>query len=144
VRATIDAWTGGAPGPWTRARTTALFIAGTQPGATHQIDPPGLLYSQACGGYRVDLIKAELGPSAWDAADADWMRRARSGPGTRGQYDSRTAYFWGQSSWGGPIAGSCFSRSHLVIHHGPRHPVKDKHGKPPHGGVAPPTPTPSG
>jgi penicillin-binding protein 1A len=145
VRATIDAWTGGAPGPWTRARTTALFIAGTQPGAGHQIDPPGLLYSQSCGGYRVDLVKAELGPTTWDIADADWMRRARSGPGTRGQYDSRTAYFWGRSSWGGPIAGSCStSSSHRGGHRGPQHPVKDKHGKPPHGIIVAPSPSPSG
>ncbi|HEV8403251.1 MAG TPA: transglycosylase domain-containing protein [Candidatus Limnocylindrales bacterium] len=141
VRATIDAWTGGKPGPWTRARTTALFIAGTQPGAAHQIDPPGLLYTVACGGYRVDLVKAELGPSAWDAADADWMRRARSGPGTRGQYDSRTAYFWGQSSWGGPIAGTCSSQR--VIHHGPQRPVKDKHKKPPPPPHGTPAPSPS-
>jgi penicillin-binding protein 1A len=142
VRATIDAWTGGAPGPWTKARTTALFIAGTQPGAAHQIDPPGLLYSTACGGYRVDLVKAELGPAAWDAADADWMRRARRGPGTRGQYDSRTAYFWGQSTWGGSIAGSCTSPRHIVSHPGPPHPVKDKHKH--HKPSPPPPPSPGG
>ena len=31
-------------------------------------------------------------------------------PARTGQYDSRTAYFWKQSSWGGPIAGSCYRR----------------------------------
>ena len=81
VKATIDAWSGGKPGPWTKAKTTSWFIAGTQPGAKKAIDPDGLLYSQSCGGYRVDLVKAELGPSSWDADVADWMRRARGGPG---------------------------------------------------------------
>jgi membrane peptidoglycan carboxypeptidase len=108
VKATIDAWSGGKPGPWTRARTTAWFINGTQPGAKNAIDPDGLLYSVSCGSYRVDLVKAELGPSSWDADVADWMRRARGGPGRVGKYDSRTAYFWQQSSWGGPIAGPCY------------------------------------
>ena len=146
VKATIDAWTGGAPGPWTKARTTAWFIDGTQPGAAHAVDPNGLLYSQACGGYRVDLVKAELGPAAWDADDADWMRRARRGPGVGGQYDSRTAYFWGQSSWGGSIAGSCSAPTrHRGPGHGPGHGDKPKH-KPPHprGVLASPSPAPSG
>ncbi|MEO8438320.1 MAG: transglycosylase domain-containing protein, partial [Chloroflexota bacterium] len=107
VKATIDAWTGGVPGPWTRAKTTAWFIAGTQPGAKRAIDPDGLLYSQSCGGWRVDLVKAELGPASWDADVANWMSRARGGPGRVGPYDSRTAYFWKESSWGGSIAGSC-------------------------------------
>ena len=109
VRATVDAWTGGAPGPWTRATTTAWFIAGTQPGTRGAVDPDGLLYSQGCGGWRVDLVKAELGPLSWEPDVADWMRRASGGPGQLGAYDSRTAYFWGQASWGGPLMGSCSS-----------------------------------
>jgi membrane peptidoglycan carboxypeptidase len=107
VKATVDAWSGGKPGPWTRATTTALFIAGTQPGAKGAVDPPGLLYSQACGRYTVDLVKAELGPSSWDVDVANWMARARRGTGQTGPYDSRTAYFWKQSSWGGQLFGSC-------------------------------------
>jgi membrane peptidoglycan carboxypeptidase len=110
VTATIDAWTGGKPGPWTRQKTRAWFIDGTQPGARNAIDPDGLLYSRACGGYRVDPLKAELGPTAWDQDVADWLRRARSGPGRVGRYDSRTAYFWKQSSWGGPLIGGCAPR----------------------------------
>jgi membrane peptidoglycan carboxypeptidase len=108
VRATIDAWSGGRPGPWTLARTQAWFIAGTQPGARDAIDPDGLLYTSACGGYRVDLVKAELGPSSWGAADRGWMQRASRGPGVAGPYGTRTAYFWGRSSWGGALdTGSC-------------------------------------
>ncbi|MEA2619237.1 MAG: hypothetical protein QOC97_10, partial [Chloroflexota bacterium] len=141
VKATIDAWSGGKPGPWTRARTTAWFIAGTQPDAKNAIDPDGLLYSQACGGYRVDLVKAELGPSSWDPADADWMRRARSGPGRVSQWGTRTAYFWKQSSWGGPIAGSCYSSrpTHGGGNQAPKH--KGKHGG--GGGLPLPTPAPA-
>jgi membrane peptidoglycan carboxypeptidase len=133
VKATIDAWTGGKPGPWTRATTTSWFIAGTQPGARKAVDPDGLLYSRACGSWRVDPVKAELGPSSWDADVADWMRRARGGPGRVGQYDSRTAYFWKQSSWGGAIAGPCYRPK----------PDRDKPGKPtkPSKPPKPPEPT---
>ena len=107
VTATVDAWSGGKPGPWTRLKTRAWFIDGTQPGARRAVDPDGLLYTRACGSYRVDPLKAELGPTAWDSDVADWLRRARSGPGSGGRYDSRTAYFWKQSSWGGPLMGGC-------------------------------------
>ncbi len=107
VQATIDAWTGGAPGPWTRDRVSEWFITGTQPGAARAIDPPGLLYTQACGGWRVDPVKAELGPSAWDSAVAAWLSRARRGVGTLGPYGSRTAYFWQRTGWGGPLFGMC-------------------------------------
>ena len=107
VRATIDAWSGGRPGPWTRDKTVAWFIDGTQPGARRAVDPDGLLYSRSCGGYQVDLLQAELGPVSWYDDVADWMRRARRGPGVAGQYDSRTAYFWEERSWGGSLAGAC-------------------------------------
>ncbi len=135
VRATIDAWTGGRPGPWTRATTSEWFIDGTQPGARKAIDIDGLLYSQTCGSWRVDPLKAELGPISWDADVADWARRARGGPGRAGKYDSRTAYFWGRTGWGGPIVGSCAPTSGTK-------PPKD-HGKPPKGhGPKPPPPSP--
>jgi peptidoglycan glycosyltransferase len=141
IRRTIDAWTGGRPGPWTRETTTELFIAGTQPGANGAIDPPGLLYSQSCGGWRVDPLKAELGPTSWDADVQNWTTRARRGPGVRGPDDTRTAYFWGASTWGGKIIGAC-SPAPRPRHDGPgagggggdggRH---DKPPKPPHGGT---------
>jgi hypothetical protein len=107
VQATIDAWTGGRPGRWTRDTVKEWFISGTQPGASGAIDPPGLLYSPSCGGWRVDPVKAELGPASWNAADAAWLARARRGVGVRGQYDTKTAWFWGRTGWGGPLAGSC-------------------------------------
>src|SRR6478752_3632048 len=136
VRAKIDAWTGGKPGPWTRDTTSEWFIAGTQPGARKAIDPDGLLYSQTCGSWRVDPVKAELGPASWDAAVADWAMRARSGPGRTGQFDSRTAYFWGRSSWGGPLVGSCAVR-HSSGGQGGGH---GGHKKPPGQNKKPPPP----
>lgn len=107
VEARIDAWSGGRPGPWTRDTRVELFKAGTQPGGKHEVDRPGLLYEQACGTWVVNPLKAELGPSAWDDDVADWLARARRGPGVLGPLDTRTAYFWGRSSWGGRLAGPC-------------------------------------
>jgi hypothetical protein len=71
------------------------------------VDRAGLLYRRACGGWRVDPLQAELGPEAWDADVQDWIRRARRGVGVEGEHGSRTAYFWGERSWGGPIIGPC-------------------------------------
>ncbi|HET7725717.1 MAG TPA: transglycosylase domain-containing protein [Candidatus Limnocylindrales bacterium] len=111
VRTRIDAWSGGAPGPWTRTTIREWFRRGTQPGADGAVDPPGLLYSRGCAGWMVDPLKAELGPSAWDADVEDWLRRARRGVGVEGRHESATAYFWGESSWGGPLLGPCRVRS---------------------------------
>lgn len=105
--ARIDAWSGGRPGPWTRATTTDWFIKGTEPGRRGAVDPDGLLYRPMCGSWRVDPVAAEPGPKSWRVDVADWLRRARAGTGVRGDLDSRTAYFWGERSWGGPLAGPC-------------------------------------
>jgi membrane peptidoglycan carboxypeptidase len=123
VTASIDGWSGGRPGPWTRARTSELFIAGTQPGGNRAVDPDGLLYTQSCGGWRVDPLAAELGPRSWDFDIANWLQRARRGPGVLGPLGSRTAYFWNQHSWGGPLLGSC-----------QRPKPAGRHDKPGHGG----------
>ncbi len=107
VSTRIDAWSGGRPGAWTRDTIKEWFIRGTQPGAKGAVDRDGLLYRVACGGWRVDPVKAEIGRDAWRADVADWLRRARRGVGVVGQYDSATAYFWGKSGWGGPLYGAC-------------------------------------
>ncbi len=99
VKATIDAWTGGAPGPWTKDTISEWFIKGTQPGGSDQVDPPGLLYDDSCGTWSVDPIKADRGPSSWNEFDADWMRRAQQGVGVQGDLETRTAYFWGRTGW---------------------------------------------
>ncbi len=107
ISARIDGWSGGRPGAWTRETTKEWFIRGTQPGASKAIDPDGLLYRVACGSWRVDPLKAELGPTAWRADVEDWLRRARRGVGVKGRLDSSTAYFWGERSWGGSLVGPC-------------------------------------
>src|SRR5438093_3053532 len=107
VRATIDRWSGGRPGPWSHGTVREWFINGTQPGAKHGVDPAGLLYSQGCGTWQVDPVKAELGPARWDDDVAAWVARARRGTGIRGPYGSITAYWFGERSWGGPLAGPC-------------------------------------
>lgn len=107
VEATIDAFSGGRPGPWTRETRRELFIAGTEPGGPRQVDENGLLYSRFCGGWGVDPVGAEPGPRAWDEAAADWAARARRGVGRVGEFGTATAYLWGESSWGGRIIGSC-------------------------------------
>ena len=83
ISATIDKWSGGRPSGWTHGTIKEYFIDGTQPGARHAVDPDGLLYSHACGGWRVDPLKAELGPREWDADVANWLYRARRGVGRR-------------------------------------------------------------
>ena len=107
VSATIDAWSGGAPGPWTQETKTEYFIDGTQPGAAGQIDPNGLLYHQMCGHWYVDVVQAEQAqgePQRWLDADIDWMSRARRGTNIRGPAGSRTSHLFGQQDWGGLIA----------------------------------------
>ena len=143
VQARIDAWTGGAPGPWTRDTVREWFISGTQPGAAHEVDDPGLLYSRSCGGWRVDPVKAELGPRVWDKDVQNWLFRARRGVGVVGPYDTRTAYFWGRSGWGGLLLGQCAPKPKPEPK--PEKPPKDGGpgggGPPGHGGDKP-TPTP--
>ena len=107
AEATIDAWTGGRPGAWTKNTTREYFAAGTQPGGASAVDPAGLLYSRRCGTWQVDPVKAELGPASWDADVANWLSRARRGVGVAGPLDSRTAYFWGRTNWGGSLLGAC-------------------------------------
>ena len=124
VSATIDKWSGGRPSGWTRGTIKEYFIDGTQPGARHAVDTDGLLYSRACGGWRVDPLKAELGPREWDADVANWIYRARRGVGVRGQHDSRTAYFWGERSWGGSLIGACYTPKPVA-------PPKEKPGEKP-------------
>ena len=123
VQATIDAWTGGAPGPWTRETVREWFITGTQPGGSREVDQAGLLYARSCGGWRVDPLKAELGPRAWDGDVANWLSRARRGVGVVGPYDTRTAYFWERTGWGGPLIGTCAPK-----------PAPKPTGPPKHGG----------
>jgi membrane peptidoglycan carboxypeptidase len=105
VSATIDAYTGGAPGAWTRGTRTELFVAGTQPGGRNEVDPAGLMYSRGCSASIVQPARAENpgAPATWLAAVNAWA--ARGGLGTS-QWGSRGSYFTmaGKSSFGGSVA----------------------------------------
>ena len=72
MKATIDRWSGGAPGPWTRATVKEWFIDGTQPGAKHAIDQPGLLYTRACGGWMVDPSRPSWAGAGSPTSRAGW------------------------------------------------------------------------
>ena len=148
ISARIDAWSGGRPGAWTRETTKEWFIRGTQPGASKAIDRDGLLYRVACGSWRVDPVKAELGPSAWRGDVEDWLRRARRGVGVKGRLDSSTAYFWGERSWGGPLVGACARPKPAPTDGGDKKDKGndgggDKKDKPPKPDATPPPPPPS-
>jgi membrane peptidoglycan carboxypeptidase len=138
VKATTDRWSGGKPGPWTRSTIQEWFIAGTEPGAKKAIDPPGLLYTRGCGGWMVDPVKAELGPDSWKDDVESWLRRARRGSGVMGEYGSRTAYWAGQSSWGGRLLGPCPPPPPPDNGNGDGNGNGNGHGPKPSGSPAPP------
>jgi hypothetical protein len=102
-----------------------------------------LLYRVACGSWRVDPVKAELGPSAWRLDVANWLSRARRGVGVTGRYGSSTAFFWGEHSWGGSLAGACYRprEENRDRGNGNGH-GNDKKGKKPPPPEATPTPPP--
>ena len=134
VRQRIDRWSGGKPGPWTHGTVEEWFIKGTQPSARHPVDQAGLLYSRACGTWVVDPVKAELGPDRWLDDVRAWVNRARRGTGVRGPYGSITAYFFGERSWGGQLAGPCEKPKDEGggnDKHGPKPPPPPPDGTPP-------------
>jgi membrane peptidoglycan carboxypeptidase len=109
VSATIDAYSGGAPGPWTRKTVQEYFLSGTQPGSRGAIDKPGLLYSQKCGMWMVDPVKAEP-RERWKDDVRDWARRARRGQGVASRvFGTITLHLEDRSSFGGPVTdgGGC-------------------------------------
>lgn len=80
VQASIDAFTGGKPGKWTRSTRKEWFIKGTEPGSKGAVDKAGLMYVRRCGSYVVDLTKADsdmrLGqPSSWARYVRGYMKR---------------------------------------------------------------------
>jgi hypothetical protein len=112
------------------------------------IDEPGLLYRVACGSWRVDPVKAELGPASWRDDVQDWLYRARRGTGVVGRHDSATAYFWGERSWGGSLAGACYRAQPTRERDrggggGDRGGDRKKKEKPPKPGNPAPTPAPT-
>ena len=87
VRTTIDAWSGGRPGPGRATRPRSGSSAARSRARASAIDQDGLLYRAACGGWRVDPVKAELGPVGLAGrrpglAAAGAARRRRRRPAT--------------------------------------------------------------
>ena len=92
---------------WTRDRVKDWFIDGTQPGdrPRDRSRRPALLASLRRLAGRPGEGRAGLVVMGRDVAD--WLARARRGVGVEGRHESRTAYFWGESSWGGTLMGPC-------------------------------------
>jgi hypothetical protein len=121
--ATVDAFTGLQPGPFTSKTIDEIFIPGTVPTqketirVTRQIDSAsGLLWQEGCAGPMVnqgffDLTQVDTSFPAWQKADAEWGARAAKGSGVRGGPEgTRTSYFYNNSfapfgrTWGAPFA----------------------------------------
>ena len=121
--ATVDAFTGLRPGPFTRKTVKELFLPGTIPQARETIRFPleidaasDLRWRDGCVGPKVtrgffNLDEVESNFPNWQKANANWAARAAKGPGTRGSSKgTRTAYFYNGAfapfgrSWGAPFA----------------------------------------
>jgi membrane peptidoglycan carboxypeptidase len=144
VEADVDAWSGMAPTEFTRQTVREVFIDGTVPPADttkvalqvvvtgeQEVPPAGegeeqqepqprfLIWAEGCAppetrGF-LALEGVEAGHPDWQAANLDWINRARSGgPGTPGGPDpeqrTRTSYIFNRGytpygrSWGAPFA----------------------------------------
>ena len=127
---TIDAHTGELPGACTTLTTQEYFYPGTAPTTSCSttrllaIDSAtGLLWADGCAGTRIeanylDLSSLESQWPKWQAANLEWIERARLGPGiVGGVRGGQTAYFYAPfwqpngATWGGTIAPtlSCLS-----------------------------------
>ncbi|MEO5885590.1 MAG: transglycosylase domain-containing protein [Candidatus Limnocylindrales bacterium] len=121
--ATVDAFTGLKPGPFTKKTVKELYLSGTVPTeretfrVSKQVDEAsGLLWQNGCVGPKVtrgffDLSEVESNWPAWQKANRNWAARAAKGPGVRGgPKGTRTSYFYTNSfapfgrSWGAPFA----------------------------------------
>jgi membrane peptidoglycan carboxypeptidase len=121
--ATVDAFTGLKPGPFTKKTVKEIFIKGTVPTkretlrVSREIDEEsGLLWRDGCVGPKVtkgffNLNEVESNFPNWQKANRNWAARAAKGPGRRGGPEgTRTAYFYNSGfapfgrSWGAPFA----------------------------------------
>jgi membrane peptidoglycan carboxypeptidase len=125
VTATVDAFSGMKPGPFTTRTFKELFIAGTEPTQsddlhrTVDIDAAsGLRWRDGCVGPMktvgaLDFSQVDADHPNWQKADNGWARRAARGSGVGGGLKgSATQYLYGGGppfypfgrSWGGPFA----------------------------------------
>jgi membrane peptidoglycan carboxypeptidase len=124
VEATVDAFSGMLPGPFSTKTVKEVFIAGTAP---TQVDTTkmaldvdaatGLLWQDGCAGPKETrgflnpdaLVALDAAFPSWQRYDEDWIRRAQRGPGVAGgPKKTRTSYFYNNSfrpygaTWGAP------------------------------------------
>jgi membrane peptidoglycan carboxypeptidase len=121
--ATVDAFTGLKPGPFTTKTVKELFIKGTVPTQRERSrvakeidDASGLLWQEGCVGPKVtegffNMAGVDEGFPTWQKADRAWANRAAKGVGVRGgSKGTKTAYFYGSGffpfgrSWGARFA----------------------------------------
>jgi membrane carboxypeptidase/penicillin-binding protein len=138
VDAEVDAWSGGTSTEFTTERVTEVFIEGTVPGPdttkvgmqvipnpnaapdARENDPTRwLLWVEGCVGVPemrgfLALEGVEPGHPDWQAANLDWITRAKEGgpntPGGPAEPPTRTSYIFNRDftpygrSWGAPFA----------------------------------------
>ncbi len=105
--ATVDAFLGTKPGPFTTKTVKEIFIPGTVPAAketsriAREIDADsGLLWQEGCVGPKVtkgyfDISEVDSAFPNWQRADRNWASRAARGSGVRGtSKGTRTSYFY--------------------------------------------------
>jgi len=122
VQASVDAFTGMKPGPFSKKTVKEWFIEGTVP---TQVDTTkvgiavdsvsGKLWQDGCLGPMVvrgflDLSKVEADHPQWRKFTNGWIARARRGPGVAGGPEkTKTTYFYENgwkpygSTWGAPF-----------------------------------------
>jgi len=119
--ATVDAFTGLKPGPFTTKTVKEFFVPGTIPTQKETLrvaasidKASGLLWQDGCEGPQVtkgffNLSEVEANFPAWQKANAAWGARAAKGTGVRGAKGTRTSYFYNGSfapfgrTWGAPF-----------------------------------------
>ena len=119
VSATIDAWSGGAPGPWTRDTVTECSSTGPSPARRTRSTRRACSTPGPAAAGASTRSRPSSGPRRWDADVASWLARARRGVGVTGPFDSRTAYFWGRTGWGGPLARAVRAQAEAQAQAGP-------------------------
>lgn len=126
VQASVDAFTGMKPGPFSSRTVSEWFIEGTVPKKVDttkvgiEVDAAtGDLWQNGCAGPRqvrgfLDLSSVESEFPTWARADRAWARRAARGVGVAGPEGTKTSYFYEYystfvpygRSWGAPFAPS--------------------------------------
>lgn len=121
--ATVDAYSGMLPGPFTTKTVDEIFINGTVPTQVDNTKVPvdvdqasGLLWQDGCAGPKdtqgfLDLSGVEPAFPQWKPFTDGWIARAKQGPGVAGGPEkTKTSYFFGSgfqpygATWGAPFA----------------------------------------